>query len=87
VGVIATTALSWLATLGQHTPLFTLGNLTAAAVVNAGLFLLAFRALTPNQIPTRQLVPGALLASVAWALLQAAGGYLVGHNLKHASQV
>jgi YihY family inner membrane protein len=87
VGVIATTGLSWLATLWQHTPLFTLGNLTAAAVVNAGLFLLAFRVLTPTQIATRQLVPGALVASVAWALLQAAGGYLVGHNLKHASQV
>jgi uncharacterized BrkB/YihY/UPF0761 family membrane protein len=43
--------------------------------------------LTLQQIPTRQLVAGALVAGVAWQALQAAGGYLVGHYLRHTSQV
>jgi uncharacterized BrkB/YihY/UPF0761 family membrane protein len=64
-----------------------LANLAAAAAVNIGLFLLAFRVLTPQQIPTRQLVAGALVAGVAWQALQAVGGYLVDHYLRHTSQV
>jgi hypothetical protein len=55
--------------------------------VNVGLFLLVFRVLAPRQIPTRQLVAGALVAGVAWQALQAVGGYLVGHYLRHTSQV
>jgi uncharacterized BrkB/YihY/UPF0761 family membrane protein len=43
--------------------------------------------LTPQQIPTRQLVAGALGAGVAWQVLQAMGGFLVGHYLRHTSQV
>jgi hypothetical protein len=44
-------------------------------VVNAGLFLLAFRVLTPTQIATRQLVPGALAAAPpGWLPRAAAGG-------------
>jgi len=87
LGVIATTALASLAVLIGHSLAFTLANLVASAAVNTGLFLLAFRVLTPRRIPTRQLQLGAAVAAVLWVLLQSAGGYLVGHNLKHASQV
>jgi YihY family inner membrane protein len=87
LGVIATTALASLAVLVRHSLAFTLANLVASATVNTGLFLLGFRVLTPRQIPTRQLLVGAAVAGVLWVLLQSAGGYLVGHNLKHASQV
>lgn len=87
LGVVATTALASLASFGRHSLLFGLGNLAASAAVNAALFLLAFRVLTPRQIPTGQLLLGAAVAGVLFALLQAAGGYLVGHNLKHAQQV
>jgi YihY family inner membrane protein len=87
LGVVATTALASLASFGRHTLLFGLGNLAASAAVNAALFLLAFRVLTPGQVPTGQLLPGAAVAGVLFALLQAAGGYLVGHNLRHAQQL
>lgn len=87
LGVIATTALASLAVLVSHNLAFTLANLLASAAVNTGLFLLGFRVLTPRQIPTRRLLLGAAVAGVLWVLLQSAGGYLVGHNLKHASQV
>ena len=42
LGVVATTALASLPSLGGHTPLFGLANLAAPAVVNAVLFLVAF---------------------------------------------
>jgi uncharacterized BrkB/YihY/UPF0761 family membrane protein len=76
-----------LGSLGSHTAPFRLANLVLATVVNIGLYLLAFRVLTPRQIPTRLLVIGSIVGGVAWQLLLAAGGYLVGHNLKHASEV
>jgi YihY family inner membrane protein len=87
LGVIATTALASLAVLVSHNLAFTLANLVASVAVNTGLFLLGFRVLTPRQIPTRRLALGAAVAGVLWVLLQSVGGYLVGHNLKHASQV
>jgi YihY family inner membrane protein len=87
LGVVATTALAFLASFGRHALLFGLGNLAASAVVNATLFLVAFRVLTPRQVPTGQLLLGAAVAGILFTLLQAVGGYLVGHNLKHAQQL
>jgi YihY family inner membrane protein len=87
LGVVATTALAALASFGGHSLLVVLANLAASAVVNAALFLIAFRVLTPGRIPTRRLLVGAAVAGVLFTLLQAAGGYLVGHNLKHAQAV
>jgi YihY family inner membrane protein len=87
VGLAATSLLTWLGSYGGKAAAVALANLAAAAAVNVGLFLLAFRVLTPRQIPTRQLLAGALVAGVAWQALQAVGGYLVGHYLRHTSQV
>jgi YihY family inner membrane protein len=87
VGLAATSLLTWLGSYGGKAAAVALANLAAAAAVNVGLFLLAFRVLTPRQILTRQLVAGALVAGVAWQVLQAVGGYLVGHYLRHTSQV
>jgi YihY family inner membrane protein len=87
VGLAATSLLTWLGSYGGQAVAVALANLAAAAAANVGLFLLAFRVLTPPQIPTRQLMAGALVAGVAWQVLQAIGGYLVGHYLRHTSQV
>jgi uncharacterized BrkB/YihY/UPF0761 family membrane protein len=51
LGVVATTALASLPSLGGHTLLFGLGNLAASAAVNTALFLVAFRVLTPVESP------------------------------------
>jgi uncharacterized BrkB/YihY/UPF0761 family membrane protein len=83
----ATSLLIWLGSYGGKAVAVALANLAAAAAVNVGLFLLAFRVLTPRHIPTRQLLAGAVVAGVAWQVLQAVGGYLVGHYLRHTSQV
>jgi YihY family inner membrane protein len=87
VGLAATSLLTWLGSYGGKAVGVALANLVAAAAVNIGLFLLVFRVLTPRPIPTRQLVAGAVVAGVAWQALQAVGGYLVGHYLRHTSPV
>src|SRR5215211_1729239 len=87
VGLAATSLLTWLGSYGGRAVAVVLANLAAAAAVNVGLFLLAFRVLTPQQIPTPQLLAGPVVAGVAWQALQAVGGYLVGHYLRHTSQV
>jgi uncharacterized BrkB/YihY/UPF0761 family membrane protein len=68
--------------------LFTLwGGLgvAAATAVNALLFLVGFRVLTVRNVSLRTLLPGALLAAVAWALLQWLGGWYVARQLGRAS--
>jgi len=85
-GLVATAVIAVVSALGG-------GVLTKAAGVvlsiglNVGLFVLAFRVLTVKKIPTRALVPGAILGGIGWSLLQVVGGYLVGRQLRHASQV
>ena len=51
------------------------------------LYVLGFRILTPKMIKTTCLIPGAVLAGVGWTVLQYAGTLLVGHTLRHSSQV
>lgn len=87
VGLILTTALSGFGTFGKHN--FWLGVLgeLLAALLNVILYLAAFRTLTPSQVATRSLIPGVITGGIAWTILQAAGGYVVGHDLKGASAV
>ncbi len=82
VGLIVTTFLSSFGTFGRHN--FWLGCLAEvlAGLVNIGLYLAAFRVLTPRQVKTRCLVPGTIFAGIVWTVLQAFGGYVVGHYLK-----
>jgi YihY family inner membrane protein len=63
------------------------GGGAASAIVNFALYLFAFDVLTPAKIPWRQLAPGAAVAGVGWTILQALGGFVVGHYLKNESSV
>jgi uncharacterized BrkB/YihY/UPF0761 family membrane protein len=56
-------------------------------LLNVGLYWLAFRVLTPGEVPGRQLVVGAAIGGVAWTALQAAGGWLVARQLRHTSEL
>ncbi|MCU1492668.1 MAG: putative ribonuclease [Acidimicrobiaceae bacterium] len=87
VGLVLTTALSGFGTFGRHN--FWLGVLgeILAAVLNVGIYLAAFRTLTPKQIETRHLLPGVVVGGILWTVLQAVGGYVVGHDLKGSSAV
>jgi uncharacterized BrkB/YihY/UPF0761 family membrane protein len=87
LGVAATSVLGSLSRFA-HTGVATgLAGTVAAVVINAGLYLLAFRILTVGEVPTRHLVPGAVAGGLGWSGLQAVGGYLVAHQLRHASEV
>ncbi|HWK25590.1 MAG TPA: YihY/virulence factor BrkB family protein [Solirubrobacter sp.] len=87
IGVLATTALSGLTTGASAYGATVDTGLRIAAVLlamvtNVGLFMLAFRVLTASQIPTRHLRLGAILAGIAWQLVQLLGTYFVSHALK-----
>lgn len=88
LGAIATGVLSG---LGGGTGSLAAGIRVAALVISAGLnvalFMLAFRLATAKEVPTRQLIPGAVLAGVSWQVLLAIGSYVVEHSLRNASQV
>ena len=54
-------------------------------VANVGFYLAAFRILTPSTAPTRQLLPGAILAGTGFTVLTTLGTGLVQHQLRSAS--
>jgi YihY family inner membrane protein len=81
VGVVATTLLAGLNTYGSKAPILVVLAEVGATVVNVGMYVAAFRLLTPKGVPTRRLLPGAISGGVAWTLLQILGTYLVHHFL------
>ena len=86
IGLVATTVIAALATAGGGS-LGRLGGIALTIALNIGLYVLAFRVLTVRSVGTRSLLPGSLLGGASWSLLQLLGAYLVGHQLRHASQV
>ncbi len=85
-GLVATTVIASVSALGGGV-VTKLAGVALSVALNVALFVLAFRVLTVKKIPTRALLPGAILGGIGWSLLQVLGGYLVGHQLRHASQV
>jgi YihY family inner membrane protein len=86
VGVIVTTGLTALGTFGHHLPVFVVLAEVLAVAANIGLYLIAFRVLTPKGVPSRSLIAGAAVGGVAWTILQVLGSYLVHHYL-HSDSV
>jgi YihY family inner membrane protein len=86
VGVILTTLLAALNTYGQKAAIFVVLAVAAAALVNVGMYLIAFRVLTPKGIPAQRLIPGAVTGGILWTVLQIAGTYLV-HHFLHSDSV
>jgi membrane protein len=93
-GVLATTALSALATGAQSLvegvhlgPVVGLLAILASAALNASLFVIAFRALTIRKTTLRDVALGAIAASVGWEVLQILGTYYLAHKLKGSREV
>lgn len=94
VGVLATTALSALAT-GAHALVHSLQlgfggqclAIAASAVLDVGLFIVAFRLLTVKATSVRDVAMGAAVAGVAWQILQDFGTYFVVHELKGSREI
>jgi YihY family inner membrane protein len=86
-GLIATTALSAVGTAVGPAAYWRVLTLAATVGINAGVFFLGYRLLTPKVIASRDLVLGSVLAGAGWSALQAVGGYLVAHQLRETSEV
>src|SRR5205807_9167494 len=66
IGVVVTTPVAGLGALGRHALAWRAGGLLLSTVLDAGMFLAVFRILTPAEVPSRRLWPGALAGGVAW---------------------
>ena len=84
--VIATTLLAGLSTYGKHALAFVVFAEAVEGAVNAGMYFIGFRILTPRGVPTRDLAPGAVAAGICWTVLQVVGAYLV-HHFLHSDSV
>jgi YihY family inner membrane protein len=86
VVVVATTLLAGLSTYGHQALAFLALVEAVTAAVNAGMYFIGFRILTPRGVPTRDLAPGAVAAGICWTVLQVVGAYLV-HHFLHSDSV
>jgi hypothetical protein len=62
-------------------------GVAGSVALNILVFWVAFRVLTVAEVSWKDVLPGALIAGIAWAILQAAGGYIIGHRLESATDV
>lgn len=85
VGIALTTYLSSLSAILHWGPAGPVLAALPALVVNVGLFILSFRILSPDEVKTRDLVPGGVAGGVLWTVLTGVGVGLATHQLNHAS--
>jgi YihY family inner membrane protein len=85
LGVVSSTALTAFATAIANGVAATLFGVAGAALVNLGLFLLAFMVLTAEPLRPRDVAVGVVTATVFWQALQLIGTWYVARGLANAS--
>jgi YihY family inner membrane protein len=83
---IVSTLLAGYVTIQAPNALEALGGIALALAGNLVVFFLVFRMLTSEDVPTRELLAGVILAAVLWQLLQHVGSYYVDHVVRHAKE-
>ena len=63
-----------------------IGGVAGTLVLNFLIFLVAYRVLTVEDVRWRDVVVGAVFAGIVWTVLQALGGYVIGHKLESAKE-
>jgi membrane protein len=63
-----------------------LAGIVGSLVLNVLIFLVAYRVLTVEDVGWRDVFAGAVFAGIAWTVLQALGGYVIGHKLESAQK-
>jgi YihY family inner membrane protein len=71
---------------GSDSWAFGIAGVAVSLLLNLVLFLLAFRILTSEALSWTDVLPGAVVAALAWTALQAVGGYYIDHQLRGASE-
>ncbi len=87
LAIVGTAALTTVATLvpaGVAAPVL---STVLVVALNVALYWLAFRVLTPGEVETRDLLPGAIVGGIAWTALQLLGTLLVARQLQHTSEL
>ena len=87
LAVLGTTVLSTLGAsgAGQFGAALKVLVLIASVLINAAVFLLAFRVATARDVSVADIAPGAVGAAIGWQALQTFGVLYVGHTVRHAS--
>ena len=80
-GIAVIAAVSTAGTLGDGGLLSRGASLVVQAALTIGLYLAAFRVLTPKSIDTRCLVPGAIVGGIGYSILLLIGTALVRYQL------
>jgi YihY family inner membrane protein len=62
-------------------------GIVIATVLNLFVFGAVFRLLTTDTVETRALIPGIVVATIGWEILQLIGGWYISHEVKNASAV
>jgi membrane protein len=62
-------------------------GLVIATALNLFVFGAVFRLLTTDTVETRALIPGVVVATIGWEVLQVIGGWYISHEVKNASAV
>jgi YihY family inner membrane protein len=83
--VVSTVAAGYV-TAQTAGPVAVIGGVLVALAFNLLLFFAAFRFLSPDEIPTGDLLPGVIFAAILWQILQHVGGYYVAHVVRHAQE-
>jgi YihY family inner membrane protein len=95
LGILVTTALSALSASAQSFAHDLTGvsaglrvlAFAVAVAANMVLFILAFRLLTVEAVSVRDVWVGAVVAGLVWQLLEIAGTWVLGHEVKGATEV
>ena len=86
VSTIGLTVLTGFATLVSHDEVSRALLLGGSLALNFGLILVAFMVMTAVKFTWRDVVLGAVLATVFWQTLQLVGTWYVGRELQHATE-
>jgi YihY family inner membrane protein len=66
----------------SHGAFAVIAGVLIALIVNLLTFMTAFKLLTAIDLEWRDLLPGVIVATISWQLLQHLGGYYIDHELK-----
>jgi YihY family inner membrane protein len=83
--MIVGVALGSASAFATYGPAVRIAAVTVSLAINVVVFLAVFRVLTSHAPSWRDVLPGALVAAIAWEVLQTAGAYIVDRQLRHAS--
>ena len=87
VNIAATVIDGWVDAGSPSGTLAALAALIVSLALDLGLFVAVFVLLTSYPARVREILPGAILATILWEILQHAGGYIVVHELKKTSDL